>query len=125
MMTMTADSTSGGLDVENPIGTAPTSSGDSSSAGIGRKKKWGLMSAFLLVVGVVAVSVGLTLGGGGGKSAVEKYTSSSTDNAGKTSINHSCRQQARRILFSLTFWDATSSLSNCIFVLYSSHPRPT
>ena len=122
-MTMAADSTSGGVDVENPIGAAPTSSGGSSSAGIGRKKKWALMSAFLLVAGVVAVSLGVTLGGG--KSAVEKYTSSSTDNAGKTSINHSCRQQARRILFSLAFWDATSSLSNCIFVHYSSHPRPT
>jgi len=88
MMTMAADSTSGGVDVENPIGAAPTSSGGSSSAGIGRKKKWALMSAFLLVAGVVAVSLGVTLGGG--KSAVEKYTSSSTDNAGKTSINHSC-----------------------------------
>ncbi|KAL3761460.1 hypothetical protein ACHAWU_007419 [Discostella pseudostelligera] len=76
---MAADSTSGGVDVENPIGAAPTSSGGSSSAGIGRKKKWALMSAFLLVAGVVAVSLGVTLGGG--KSAVEKYTSSSTDNA--------------------------------------------
>lgn len=91
MVTVTADApTCGGgdqgIDIEIPVGTAPTISGGGSSVSSDRKKNWALVSAFLFLVFVVAVSLGVTLGGGDddkSTTATAMHSRSTTDTAGK------------------------------------------
>ena len=87
-MTEAPTSSGGGsADVENPIQTTTIIGSGTVGSGIadnGRKKQCGLVSVFLLVAAIVAISVGVTVGGGSGENATTVENSSSAiENAGK------------------------------------------